>query len=119
MSSVLTKLHRSPSRLAAGTVGLALGLSSYVLAFVFTYGGISKGIDGGSRLQRLLSALVSGPALLSMRACGNAGLDYVAGPLGFAVYASTAVLWVLLWLRLALWVRAAILRWGASGGCAP
>ncbi len=106
---------RRPSRLASGIVGLALGLCSYGLAFVFTSGGLSKGIDTGSGLQRILSALVSGPALLVMHACFCVGLEPVADLLGFAVYTFTAVLWVLLWIRLALWGRAAMLMWGVSG----
>jgi hypothetical protein len=99
-----------PSRLGTGAVGLAIGLSSYVLAFVYTYGGMSKGIDGGSRLQQLVSALISGPAVLCMRVCDNVHLGAAGELIWMAVYLLTAALWVLLWVRLALWVRTSMLK---------
>jgi hypothetical protein len=108
MTSPQARSLKGPSRLAAGIVGSALGLSSYILAAVYTCGGLILG--EGSRIQTFVSALIAGPALACLRLCDSAGHGTAGHLIGFAVYALTAVLWVLLWVRLALWVRTAVLR---------
>ena len=97
------------SKRMAVFLGLLVASCSYAWAWLYTYGGLSKGVDTGSPLQNVLSVAISGLAIRMMNLCFNSGMAHCADLIAFAAYLAAPLLWAVICIWVSLVLRGRVL----------
>ena len=107
----LADQNRHLERIPFLSTGVGFGLALYLLAWVYTWGGCSKGIDTGSWFQQFVSVLIAGPAFLALNRAYSANLPGGAKAACYLlVYLGTFLVWLLVSVLVARSVRCLVFR---------